>query len=124
MEKWIYLVVGGALGTVSRYVLAGAVSERWGAGFPYGTIVVNLIGCLAIGFLDVILDEKFSMGPHMRIFLMAGFCGAFTTFSTFMLESANLMKDGEFYKALLNVVLSVVIGFIVFRLGVLLGKMV
>ena len=67
-------------------------------------------------------DKKFLIGPDGKLLLMIGFCGAFTTFSTFMLETANLMKDGEAWRALLNVMLSVVIGFLILRLGLLLGE--
>lgn len=122
--KWISLVAGGVAGTLARYVLSGIVYGVAGTGFPYGTLAVNLIGCFLIGLLAVLSEEKFFLGPNARLLLMAGFCGAFTTFSTFMLETANLMKDGEMWRAFLNVLLSVVAGFIVFRLGVLLGEMI
>ena len=124
MEKWFYLIGGGILGTLARYILAGVVYQKIGTDFPYGTLIVNLIGCFLIGLFDTILQEKFLFSPMMRIFLMVGFCGAFTTFSTFMLETANLIRDGETLRAFLNVILSVIIGFIVFRLGVLLGEII
>ncbi len=122
--KWISLVVGGVTGTLARYVLSGVVYEVAGPGFPYGTLVVNLIGCFLIGFFAVLSEEKFLLGPNARLLLMAGFCGAFTTFSTFMFETAHLMKDGEMWRALLNVLLSVIAGFFVFRLGGFLGEMI
>src|SRR5580698_1134332 len=124
MEKWFYLIGGGILGTLARYILAGVVYQKVGTDFPYGTLVVNLIGCFLVGFFDTIFQEKFLFSPTLRIFLMVGFCGAFTTFSTFMLETGNLIRDGETLRAFLNVMLSVVLGFIVFRLGVLLGEII
>ncbi len=119
--KWIFLVIGGVAGTVCRYVLSGFVYETAGANFPYGTLAVNLLGCLVIGFLSALSDDKFILGPEMKVLWMAGFCGAFTTFSTLMLETANLLKEGEAAKAFWNLALSVLLGFVVFRLGVLLG---
>jgi len=124
MERWIYLIVGGVAGTLARYVLAGMVYERMGATFPYGTLIVNLIGCFLIGLFDTVFQEKFLFSPMMRVLLMAGFCGAFTTFSTFMLETANLIKDGETLRAFMNVMVSVIIGFVVFRAGVILGRLI
>jgi len=124
MEKWCYLIGGGILGTVARYVLAGMVYQKIGSDFPYGTLIVNLVGCFLVGFFDTIFQEKFLFSPILRIFLMTGFCGAFTTFSTFILETANLIRGGETSRAFLNVILSVMIGFIVFRLGVLLGEII
>jgi CrcB protein len=122
MEKWLYLIGGGILGTVARYVLAGAVYQKIGTDFPYGTFVVNMIGCFLVGFFDTFFQAKFVFSPILRVFLMAGFCGAFTTFSAFMLETGNLIRDGETLRAFLNVIFSVTIGFIIFRLGVLLGE--
>jgi len=124
MIKWVYLVLGGIAGTILRYVVSGMVYETTGTGFPYGTLVVNGSGCFVIGFLACLSEEKFIVGPDMRVLLMAGFCGAFTTFSTFMLETANLMKGGETLKALGNVVLSLIVGFVLFRLGVLLAELI
>lgn len=121
MSKILILAVSGALGTISRYFLAGAVHQMAGASFPYGTLAVNLLGCFMVGFLAAISENKFLLNPQARLFLMIGFCGAFTTFSTFIFETANLIKEGETLQAFWNVVLSVVLGFVVFRLGVLLG---
>jgi CrcB protein len=124
MVRWVNLILGGAIGTVARYVLAGAVYQWFGTGFPYGTLVVNLVGCFLVGFLAALAEEKFLLGPNARILLMIGFCGAFTTFSTFILETANLIKDGEAWRAFFNVVGSVVIGFLVFRIGLFLGEVI
>ena len=122
MMKWVQLAIGGVAGTFARYLLAGAVYAVFGTGFPYGTLAVNLTGCFLIGFLAALAEEKFLLGPSARLLLMVGFCGAFTTFSTFMLETANLMKDGETGRAFLNVLASVVAGFFVFRSGVFLAE--
>ncbi len=122
MEKWFFLAGGGVLGTVARYLLTGAVAQRFGGEFPYGTLIVNMVGCFLVGLFDTLFHEKLSVSPVLRLFLMAGFCGAFTTFSTFMLETAHLIRDGETMRAFANVMVSVALGFFVFRMGVLLGK--
>ncbi len=124
MAKWLGLAAGGIFGTFARYFLSGTVYRVWGSSFPFGTLVVNLLGCFAIGFLAVLAEEKFLLGPNARIFLMIGFCGAFTTFSTFILETANLTKDGEVFYALMNILVSVIVGFFVFRLGVMLARVI
>jgi CrcB protein len=124
MDKWFYLIGGGILGTLARYTLAGVIYQKIGTDFPYGTLVVNVLGCFLVGFFDSILQTRYLFSPILRIFLMVGFCGAFTTFSTFMLETGNLIRDGETLRAFLNVMLSVIIGFIVFRVGVLLGEII
>jgi CrcB protein len=122
MAKWIGLAAGGILGTFARYFLSGTVHRVFGATFPFGTLAVNLIGCFAIGFLAVLAEEKFLLGPTARVFLMIGFCGAFTTFSTFIFETSNLTRIGENFFAFLNISLSVILGFLVFRLGVMLAR--
>lgn len=122
MAKWIGLAAGGILGTFARYFLSGTLHRIFGATFPFGTLAVNLVGCFAIGFLAVLAEEKFLLGPTARIFLMIGFCGAFTTFSSFILETSNLTKVGENFYAFLNIALSVILGFLVFRLGVILAR--
>ena len=122
MPKWLGLVLGGVAGTVARYTISGAAYKMLGTDFPYGTLVVNLTGCFLIGFLDTLAEEKFLLPPNARILLMVGFCGAYTTFSTLMLETSNLMKTGEPGKAFANVLASVVVGFLVFRAGVFLAE--
>ncbi len=123
MTKLISLAIGSLLGGFARYFMAGSVDKTFGANYPYGTLAVNLLGCLLIGALSSVPDEKFFFGSNGRILLMTGFCGAFTTFSTFMLETDSLVKYGQMYRALGYVVLSCVLGFIAFRLGSLLGKL-
>lgn len=124
MIKFIHLIIGGATGTVARYALSGVAYRIFGTSFPYGTFSVNLIGCFILGFLVSLTEKKLFLDTNTRLLLMVGFCGAFTTFSTFILETANLIKDGEATRAFLNVLLSVVIGFIVLRIGILLGEVI
>ena len=122
MLKWAYLAIGGVVGVFARYIVAGAVYKKLGTGFPSGTLIVNLSGCLLIGVFNSWAEEKLFLGPHGRLLLMTGFCGAYTTFSTLMLETSNLAGDGEMFYALANVVISAVLGFILFRAGAWIGK--
>ena len=121
MNKWLILAVGGISGTFARYLAAIGVASIAGSGFPYGTLVVNLSACLLIGMFDGMTQARGALGPESRLLLMTGFCGAYSTFSTWMLETSNLMADGETAAALGNVVGSVALGFLLFRLGAYLG---
>jgi CrcB protein len=122
MIKFLNLIIGGAVGTVARYLLGGAVYRLMGAGFPYGTLVVNVSGCFILGLLAVLSDKKFILGSDARLLLMIGFCGAFTTFSTLIFESDSLLRNGQAMRAFTNIFVSVILGFILFRLGSLLGE--
>jgi len=124
MIKFINLVIGGAAGTVVRYLLAGFVYRLAGTSFPYGTIIVNVSGCFILGILASLADKKFVLGPDARILLMIGFCGAFTTFSTLIFESDNLVRNGQVIKAFSNILVSVILGFILYRAGSLLGEII
>jgi CrcB protein len=123
MAKLLLLATGSLVGGFARYFMAGFVYRILGASFPYGTLAVNIAGCFLVGLLASLADKKFLIGPDMRLLLMVGFCGAFTTFSTFMLETAYLLRDGEVWQAFLNIVLSVTLGFFILRLGMLLGEL-
>jgi len=122
MVKFINLIVGGAIGTIARYSLGGFVHRFTGMNFPYGTFIVNMCGCFLIGFLATLADKKFLLGSDVKLLLMIGFCGAFTTFSTLIFESDNLLRSGELAKAFLNIFLSILVGLIVYRIGSFLGE--
>jgi len=117
----VYLVVGGALGTVSRYWLAGAIHESAGHSFPYGTLAVNALGCFVIGVLASMGQGKFHTVPEIRLFFMVGFCGAFTTFSSLILETDHLFKSGQMLHAYGNILISLAAGFAAFALGGWIG---
>jgi CrcB protein len=107
--KWMMIALGGALGSVVRYICSG-LDYRWSNGvFPVSTLVVNLLGSLAIGFLWGMF-ERAAVSPNVRLFAMLGVLGGYTTFSTFALENFNLIRDGELKIALWNIGLSNVVG--------------
>ena len=124
MIKFLNLIIGGAAGTIARYLLAGTVYRFMGTGFPYGTLIVNVSGCFILGVLASLADKKFILGPDARLLLMIGFCGAFTTFSTLIFESDILLRNGQAIRAFTNIFISVILGFILFRLGSLLGEII
>lgn len=106
---WL-IAVGGALGSVARYLLATLVFRVVPPIFPFGTFTVNLVGCAAFGLVVGLAEQRFVVSPEMRAFLLIGVLGGFTTFSTFAFESIELLRDGEFVFAGLNVIGQVVAG--------------
>ena len=122
MTQILAIAAGGALGALLRHWTAVAVHNKLGTGFPYGTLVVNVLGSLLMGFLYIWLLDRFSTGPALRAFLLIGVLGAFTTFSTFSLETLNLMEAGHVGKALANMLLSVSVCIAAAGLGVLTAR--
>ncbi len=108
--KWWLLFAGGGFGAMLRFALATGVDQRLGPPFPWGTFVVNLSGCFAIGLLATLADEGGWLSPSARLFLIPGVLGGFTTFSTFGLESWRAIADGEPGVALANLAASVIGG--------------
>lgn len=124
MRTLLAVMVAGALGAACRYGLEGMVSNRITGQMPWGTLVVNVSGCLIIGFLSTLLTERFAIDPALRIGLTVGFVGSYTTFSTLLFESTQLAQDGSFAVAAFNIVLSLVLGFIAVLAGAALGRVV
>lgn len=114
--------MGGFLGAVSRYGVAVWIGQRWGRSFPLGTFVINVSGSFLIGLLMTLMAERFTENPQWRLLLIVGFLGAYTTFSTFEYETGALLKDGEWFFAGLNVMGSVVAGFIALKIGEVIAK--
>ena len=109
MASYIWIAVGSALGGVARYWCSGVAARLVGETFPWGTIAVNVIGSFIIGFFATLTgpDGRVYLGTTGRQFVMVGICGGYTTFSSFSLQTLNLMNDGEWFRAGANIGLSV-----------------
>lgn len=118
-----FIALGGALGALGRYFISTWVYSKSDFIFPWGTFVVNILGCFILGMVYVWGTEKLVIGSNMRAFLTVGFLGAFTTFSTFGLETVNIIKDGEIKIALLNTVGSLVVGLLAVWLGTVIAEL-
>lgn len=116
------VAIGSAAGGVARYLLSGAVHGRLGTAFPLGTFVINVLGCLALGFIMQVALDTGELSPSARALLTTGFCGGFTTFSTFSWETMGLIEEGAIGRAALNVGASVVVGLGAIWVGTLAGK--
>lgn len=116
------IAVGGAAGALLRFAMSNGVYKILGRDFPYGTLAVNVLGSLLIGILFILLIEKLAVAAEWRAGLIVGLLGAFTTFSTFSLETFTLLEDGAFVKAGLYVLLSVVLCLLATWLGISLGR--
>lgn len=122
MVPIVLISLGGAAGAASRYVVDQWVSQRMPGAFPLGTLVVNLSGSLLLGFLFALAIERGVLPASVRGPLLVGFIGAYTTFSTLMLESWRLIEDGAVGLGLANLVGSMVIGMIVLVVGLQVGR--
>lgn len=111
MGMYIFLAIGGALGTIARYWLSGLTAQVIGETFPWGTLVVNVTGSFVIGFFATLTgpDGRLYIASEGRQFVLVGLCGGYTTFSSFSLQTLNLINDGEWALAGANISLSVVL---------------
>jgi len=118
----IAIMLGGSLGAISRYLISTWINNKIDANFPFGTLSVNVVGSFLMGFLAMWLVEKIGLNPLLRLALFVGFLGAFTTFSTFSMETFNLFEEGLALRALLNMLINVSFTVLAVWMGVLLGK--
>jgi fluoride exporter len=122
LDKIIVVALGGAFGAVARYWLGGLINSRWPMQFPLGTFVINVTGSFIIGFFLTMVGQRVTIHPNWRLLIAVGFVGAYTTFSTFEYETLKLLEEGNVLNAALNVVLSLVAGFVAVWLGVTLAR--
>jgi CrcB protein len=110
MLNYLWVMIGGALGTGARFWFSGFIGQRFGEFFPMGTLAVNISGSFVIGLFAAIADPQgpFLIAPKFRQFFMIGICGGYTTFSSFSIQTLDLAQDGDWFKAALNSVPSVV----------------
>ncbi|MGA2870381.1 MAG: fluoride efflux transporter CrcB [Verrucomicrobiota bacterium] len=127
MLAYLWVAIGGALGSVGRFWLSGLINERFGQTFPWSIMVINITGSFVIGILAAFTNPDGPMTPQTRVFttqfLMIGICGGYTTFSSFSRDTLRLMQDGQWLYAGGNIVLSVVLCLIAVWLGYMLGSL-
>src|SRR5258708_12010566 len=120
MNKYLLVGAGGFLGAIARYWLGSFIGSRMGLRFPYGTVVINISGSFLIGLIVTLIAHRAHWNANWSYLIPIGFIGAYTTFSTFELETFRSVGQGEVFLAFLNVILSVVVGYVAVWLGLLL----
>lgn len=124
MIRWLIIGSGGFTGAVCRYALSGLISRLASpATFPYGTLVVNILGCLLIGFGGGLIENRQIFSPEARAFIFIGLLGGFTTFSTFGLESFKLVANGQIFSTLCYIGAHLILGLSAVWLGHILSRL-
>lgn len=122
MVTYVMLAIGGALGTIARYEISRFVQARVPGDHPWGTLFVNVSGCLVMGMATALLNERFPESAHWRYLVMIGFLGAYTTFSTFALDAFRAHTNGAWLIGGTYVIASVVVGYLALWAGVAIGR--
>jgi len=126
LSSYLWIGAGSALGGMGRFWISGLIAHRIGEVFPWGTLIVNVSGSLLIGALAAIAgpDSRLLWHPRVVQFLMIGLCGGFTTFSSFSLQTLNLLREGEWFYASANAFLSLLLCLVAVWIGYALGQMI
>lgn len=124
MMNYLLVSAGAAIGGVLRYGVSSYIQKHISVLFPYGTLVVNVVGSFLLGIIMFYLNDKEMIGNDFRLFLSVGFCGGFTTFSTFSYETLNLFRDSEFGLAIYNVLLNILLCLAGIYLAHLISKLI
>ena len=124
MQTFLIISLGAVLGANCRYWLGGWAVERFGAAFPYGTLIINVSGSFLLGLLITLLTGRLGIGPEWRLLAAVGFLGAYTTFSTYTYESISLILEGQLGLGMLNLFGSSILGGLAVLLGIWLGRLV
>ncbi|RMF88277.1 MAG: fluoride efflux transporter CrcB [Nitrospinota bacterium] len=123
LSQLVAVMVGGAAGSVLRFLVGLWAGKQWGVEFPYGTMLINVSGCFVLGFVGTLVGEKGAFGPHLRLLLTVGFAGGYTTFSTFGFETFALLERGNMALAGLNIAGNMFYGLIAVYLGMILARL-
>jgi CrcB protein len=118
----LYIGIGSFSGGIARFLISKYVQDKVMLSFPFGTFIVNVLGCFIIGMLYGLFDAGHLMNNNLRLFLTVGFCGGFTTFSTFMNENYQLLKDENYFYFVLYATLSFFVGLVMLYFGNLITK--
>lgn len=122
IQKLLLLALAGGLGSLCRYGLSGLAQRLASTSFPLGTFTVNALGCLFFGLVWGALEERVGLNPEIRVIVLTGFMGAFTTFSTFAFESMSLIQHSQWLAAAANIIGQVVLGLALVLAGLFLGR--
>ena len=123
-HELVLLAIAGAVGTLARYWLGGFVQRIAGESFPWGTLVVNVLGCLLFGFVWPLAGERMLISGQTRMIILVGFMGAFTTFSTFAFETEDFLADAEWLRGLGNIALQNILGIAAVGLGFVIARFI
>lgn len=124
MDKYLLVGLGGFLGACARNWASSWAAEKWGTGFPFGTLLINLSGSFVLGLFLAVTTERLLVDPSWRLFFAVGFLGAYTTFSTYTYESVQLLLAGNWWLGLANLLGSNLLGLLASVLGIALGRRV
>ena len=124
MQKYLYIALGGALGSIARYWVGATVASRAGTRFPWGTFVINMTACIIIGFSMTYLSRRANLNPAWRFLVPIGFIGAYSTFSTYEWETLSTLRAGAFLIASTYAVGSLILGLVAVWCGSLLAELV
>lgn len=124
MQKLVLIAVAGAAGTLCRYGLAGVVQKMFDSSFAWGTVTVNLVGCLMFGLAWALAETRLNISGQVRALIFIGFFGAFTTFSTFVFETAQMLDESQWLWAAGNIVIQNIIGLVSLFAGLAIGRLI